>query len=131
MSETANLIDIPNLGAPCNLSIPSRSLNRPMMTLNTKDSVGAELVHDVSSAEFFVDSPGSPEGSLFSVDEAATPWREISVCDSIDPIDCSEIDFDLDDLLDIELCQVEDLVDIEMYHDSWGPRKVSYVSIKG
>lgn len=131
MSETANLIEIHNIGAPCDLSIPSCSLNRPMMTLNTKDSVGAELVHDISSAEFVVDSPGSPEGSLFSVDEPAKPWREISACDSIDQIDCSEIDFDLDDLLDIELCQVEDLVDIEMYHDSWGPRKVSYVSIKG
>lgn len=123
------------LGEPVQMDIPSRSPNRPKgmviagLDVNGKSNED-EVYDDMSSGEFIMDGYDSPRDSVFSLEEPfGCAKMDFARRDSVDLIDCSEIDFYLDELLDAEVCQIDDLVFVMREHDERDCDRVKYVTI--
>lgn len=124
------------LGAPAELSIPTRSPRRPVMDMNSKaigsNDVGHDLFDDVSSAEFMLDGMNSPRESVFSLnnqDMQDTRRNSNASQGSLDSIDCSAVEFFWDELLELEVCEIDDLISIAKLHDDNDSQKVKYVAL--
>lgn len=118
------------------MSIPARSPRRPTAVVlgANKGSLASQhdndLFDDVSSAEFLLDGPNSPRDSLFSLNEPGAPRRQsFASNEAMDSINNAPIEFFLDELLELQVCQIDDLVSIERWHDDWDPQTVQFVTI--
>lgn len=122
-----------SLGSPADVSVPSRSPRRPVMDISSKglgsNDIAHDLFDDVSSAEFMLDGINSPRESVFSLNRNDNRRRSNASQDSIDPIDSSAVEFFLDELLEIEVCQIDDLISIAKFHDNSDAQHVRYVTL--
>lgn len=121
------------LGTSAEFSIPSRSPKRPVMNMGSKGFGPSDVVDclfdDVSSAEFMLDGMNSPRESVFSLSRGDNRRRSNASQDSIDSIDSSAVEFFLDELLELEVCQIDDLISISRFHDENDAQEVKYVSL--
>lgn len=120
------------LSPTADVSVPFRSLKRPaLLNLNLPDKSGHpgnEVFDDISSAEFILESPNSPTNSVFSLHVLLASRREGMISNaSVDSMACSESDF-IEELLEVKLCQVDDIISIERAHEAHDSQKVKYVS---
>lgn len=124
------------LAAPVNLIVPARSPKRPSAIVLTaskdalKNGNDDDLFDDVSSAEFFLEGQNSPRDSLFSLNEPNAPRRQnFAFNETLDKIDDSEIEFFLDEMLELQVCQIDDLISIQRWHDEWDSQTVQHIRI--